>query len=637
MKNRGTNTADSPPTPAPESVRAQLERILASPAFTNAKSARRFLQYVVDETLAGRSGQIKEYVVGVAVFDRGDSFDPRADGVVRVEATRLRGRLRDYYQGLNDPVLIELPKGSYVPVFQLRVEPAPVDPPPRHVSRRTMWIAAAATTLVSLSVIGWELRAKSSFPQVRSIAVLPLENLSGDALQDYLSDGIAEGLTTELAKTPNLQVTSHAAVTQYKGPATALAKLGASLKVDALVEGSVTRTGNRVRVAGRVLDARTLRPLWSSSYERSLNEIPALERDAAREIVTRIGIAGAAAGKTTLRDELRAAPEAYDSYLRGRFYSQYQNREDNETAISNLEHAVALDPNFASAYAELAQAYVWRLFLFAPAERQWEEKAFVAAEKALSLDPDLAVAHVARGRLLWTPANHFPHESAIREYRKALASNPSLDEARNQLALIYCHIGFFDQALQESQRAVLANPNNTLAVYRTAQTLSFRGQYEQALTVLRGIPEDVNPSLVGYQTAWVLFRLGKRAEASAKITQLLKDYPEDSGGLFTSMQAVIAASTGDKRAVQAKAKAAEEKGRGFGHFHHTAYHIGAAYALIGDRDRAIQWLQTAAADGFPCYPLFEGDRDLDNLRRDPRFIEFMTALKQQWDGYKALF
>jgi tetratricopeptide (TPR) repeat protein len=150
-----------------------------------------------------------------------------------------------------------------------------------------------------------------------------------------------------------------------------------------------------------------------------------------------------------------------------------------------LEHAIAIDPTFALAYAELAQAYVWKLFLFAPHERQWEEKAFVAVEKALSLDPYLAVGHLARSRLLWTPVNEFPHVKAIREYRRALALNPSLDEARNQLALIYCHIGHFEEALRESQEAAFTNPNNHLAVYRTAQTLVFQRKHEEALTVLQ--------------------------------------------------------------------------------------------------------------------------------------------------------
>jgi TolB-like protein/TPR repeat protein len=635
-----SNLADSAAAVEPERVRAQLERILASPGFASAKSARRFVQYVVEETLAGRGDQIKEYVVGVAVFDRGDDYDPRADAVVRVEATRLRNRLRDYYQsdGRADPVSIELPKGSYVPVFRSLQAAPPAKQSLRRPSPRAIaWAATGILVLLTLSIMQWGRTQVHVLAQVQSVAVLPFENLSGDSSQDYLADGVTEGLTAELGRIRKLRVISHAAVVGYRNTAKPRPEIANELQVDAWVEGSVVRTGNKVRIAARLLQPRTLRQLWSQSYERDVSEIPALQRDAARNIAAGVGPEGPPFEKTQSGDVLRVDPEAYDYYLRGRFYSQHQTEAENETAISNLERAVAIDPNFASAYAELAQTYVWRLFLFAPAERQWEEKAFVATERALALDPDLAVAHVARGRLLWTPANHFPHEKAIREYRRALASEPGLDEARNQLALIYCHIGFFDQALEESREAVLSNPNNNLAVYRTAQALAFRGQYEAALSVLRGIPEEVNPSLVGYQTAWVLFNLGRRDEASAKIAQLLRDHPEDSGGLFTSVQAVLAAARGDRRTAEAKIRLAVEKGRGFGHFHHTAYHIATAYALVKNPEQAIKWLEAAAADGFPCYPLFESDHNLDNLRQNGSFMECLAKLKQQWLAYKTLF
>jgi TolB-like protein/tetratricopeptide (TPR) repeat protein len=629
------------PVLEPAKIHAQLERILASANFATAKSSARFLRFVVEETLAGRADQIKEYVVGVAVFDRGDTYDPRADAVVRVEATRLRNRLRDYYQndGLADSLSIQLPKGSYVPIFEslptMLPTPASSPRPPRSASA---WIAVAAILILLLSTIVWRVFSqRTPLPLIQSLAVLPFENLSGDGSQDYLADGITQRLTSELARIRKLRVISHSAVIDDNHPAQSRSQFASELKVDAWIEGSVVRTGNRLRIVERLLQSQTLRQLWSLSYERDITDIPTLQRDAARSIAGILGAEWPPMEEKRFEDVLSVNPEAYDDYLRGRFYSQRQTKDDNETAISNLQRAVAIDPNFASAYAELAQTYVWRLFLFAPAEKQWEEKAYVAAEKALSLDPDLATAHLARGRLLWTPANHFPHEKAIREYRRALASDPTLDEARNQLALIYCHIGFFDQALQESQEAVLTNPNNNLAVYRTAQTLAFRGLYQEALSVLRGIPEDVNPSLIGYQTAWALFNLRKKEEASAKIAQLLKQFPDDSGGLFTSVQAVLAASAGDERTMNAKIKLAIEKGTGFGHFHHTAYHIATAFALIHKPEQATKWLEAAAADGFPCYPLFATDHNLDNLRSNPGFQEFLEKLKQQWLGYKSLF
>ena len=519
--------------------------------------------------------------------------------------------------------------------------PAPASRP--RVSFRRWPLVLVGSLLLSALLLGLNagglrerLSGKGDPVRIESLAVLPLENLSGDTSQDYFADGLTEALITDLAKLGALRVMSRPSVMRYKGGRRSPSEIGRELSVDAVLTGSVVRSGERVRIAVQLIHAATGRNLWADSYERDLRDVLALQREVARDTVGEIRI------KLSPREQVRFAnvgpvnPEAYDHYLRGQFYLHRQNREDNEAAITALERAVAADPTFAAAHAELAQAYVWKLFLFAPEERQWAEKAFVAAEKALALDPDLAVAHLARGRLLWTPANHFPHEKAIREYRRALELNPNLDEARNQLALVYCHIGAFDEALQESHKAVTTNPNNNLAQFRTGQTLNFQGKYGQALSVLRAIPREVNPALVGHQIAWALFNLGRREEASATLEQLLRDYPEDSGGLFTSVQAVLAASAGQERVAEDKIKSAVERGRGFGHFHHTAYHIACAYALMNKPEPAIKWLEAAAEDGFPCYPLFERDTNLDNLRQDARFVTFLAKLRQQWDYYRTI-
>jgi len=346
--------------------------------------------------------------------------------------------------------------------------------------------------------------------------------------------------------------------------------------------------------------------------------------------------------KLTSQDEPRPAnagsinPEAYDAYLSGRFYANRQKKADNETAIMMLKRAVDLDPNFAAAHAELAQAYVWRFFLFTPGEKQWEEKAFVEVEKALALDKDSAVAHQALGRLLWTPANHFPHEKAIKEYRRALTLDPSLSEAQNQLALVYNHIGAFDQALQELRKAVAANPTNNLAQFRIGQTLLLHGKYEEALTALRESPREANPSLVESNMAMALLHLGRRGEAAAIVEEFLKDYPGDAdGGLFTGIQALLASLASDEKKAEASIRSAIEKGKGFGHFHHTAYNIACAYSVMKKAEEAVYWLQAAADDGFPCYPLFEKDPYLDSLRKDPRFIALMAKLKEQWGHYQT--
>ena len=491
------------------------------------------------------------------------------------------------------------------------------------------------------AVVWWQDRAIDSpspaSSPIQSIAVARLENASGDDSQDYFAEMLTEALITELARVHKLKVFPYSVLLNHRSAGKDPWKLTAELPMDMLVAGSVMRLSSQVRITVTATYIPTQSEVWSQSYDRDISEILAVQKEVASMIAAQVRADLTPNERMQLSSARMVKPDAYDCYLRGRFYAQHQNRGDNDTAILALERAIAIDPTFALAYAELAQAYVWKLFLFAPHEREWEEKAFVAVEKALSLDPYLAVAHLARGRLLWTPANHFPHEKAIREYRRALALNPSLDEARNQLALIYCHIGYFEEALRESQEAAITNPNNNLAVYRRAQTFVFQGKYEQALAVLQTIPRSVNPSLIGYQTAWVFFNLGRNEDASAMIDQLLADYPDDDGALFISMQAVLAAAAGEEGKALASIELAIQTGKGFGHFHHAAYHIAIAFALMNKTAQAAEWLEFAAMDGFPCYPLFENDRNLDNIRQDARYISFMARLNRQWTGYRAMF
>jgi TolB-like protein/DNA-binding winged helix-turn-helix (wHTH) protein/Flp pilus assembly protein TadD len=470
---------------------------------------------------------------------------------------------------------------------------------------------------------------------IRSVAVLPLENLSGDASQDYFAEGMTEALITDLAKIHELRVISRPTVIQYKGTRKPVPEIARELNVDAVLTGSVVRAGARVRIAVQLIHAATDRTLWTDSYERDLRDVLALQRDVARDVVSEIKVTLTPQEQKQFGTASPVDPEAYDHYLRGKFYLHRQTRENNETAIAALESAVTADPAFAAAHAELAQAYVWKLFLFAPEEQQLAEKAFVSAEKALALDPGLAVAYLARGRLLWTPANNFPHEKAIREYKRALELDPNLDEARNQLALVYGHIGALDEALRELEQAIETNPTNSLAQFRIGETHLFQGKFEEALTDLRRVPNEVNPALVCHQIVLALFNLGRREEASATLERFLVDYPEENRGLFTSLQALLAASNGQHETAEEKVKSAVSKGRGFGHFHHTAYHIACAYALMNKPEEAVRWLTVAADEGFPCYPLFENDPNLNNIRNDARFTQLMTNLRRQWEQYKT--
>src|SRR6185436_10798992 len=448
-----------------------------------------------------------------------------------------------------------------------------------------------------------------------------------DPSQDYFAEGITETLISGLAKVTALRVTSRTSVMQFKGSQKSLKQIAQELNVDAVIEGSVQRAGDKIRVTVRLIEAATENRLWSDEYNLDLRDVLTLQNQVAQAVTQAIRIKVTPQEQTRLAQTRRINPAAYDDFLRGRYYLSRQTRADNDNAIEALNRAVAADREFAGGWAELAQAYVWKLFLFAPNEKDLQEKAYIAVEKALALDSELAEAYLARGRLLWTPSNHFPHDKAIQEYRRALALNPSLDEARNQLAVVLSHIGLVDEALAELDQALATNPANNLARFRVGETLLFKGKYEEALAALRNVPADANPSLVGHQLVLTLFDLGRKEEAAATLDKFLKDYPEDNRGLFTSLQAMFAAADGQPRVAEEKIKLAIERGKGFGHFHQTAYHIACAYALMNRQDEAILWLESAADSGFPCYVLFATDHNLDSLRQHPRFQQFMARMK----------
>ena len=510
-------------------------------------------------------------------------------------------------------------------------------PSPHLFTRKRVLIASAVVVLlIAAGFVYTSLIRERSIAappsEVRSLAVLPLENLSGDPSQEYFADGMTDALITDLAKIGALRIISRPTVMQYKGVRKPLTQIGQELKVDAILTGTVVRSGEQVRISVQLFQIATEENrLWADSYDRSFRDVLALQRDVTQDIVGKIRI------KLTPQEQGRIGnvhpvnPKAYDDYLRGKFYLNRQDRESNEAAIAALENAIKTDDSFAAAHAELAQAYVWKLFLFAPNESRLAERASVETNKALQLDPDSAVAYLARGRLQWTPANSFPHEKAIVDYKRALQLDPNLDEARNQLALVYSHIGALEESLKESQKAIDLNPTNNLAQFRIGETLNFEGNYEQGLTALRGIPAGTNPELVGQQIVWALFNLGQKEEAASKLDQLLKDHPEDNRGLLTSLQAVLAASAGQEKVAEEKINLAISRGKGFGHFHHTTYYIACAYALMNKTELALKYLEVTANDGFPCYPMFAQDKNLNSLRKDPRFVRFIERQRAQWE------
>ena len=327
---------------------------------------------------------------------------------------------------------------------------------------------------------------------------------------------------------------------------------------------------------------------------------------------------------------------AYDLYMRGRVKALRDNRDDVEDAIKLLEQAVTVDPNYAEAYASLALAYTTKEFQFAPVaeKKQLGEDAEVAVAKALALNPNSAEGHFARGVVLWTHEKRFPHELAIQSFKRAIELDPNLDEVHQRLAMVYSHIGLLDEAQREVAIQIAINPDNTMARFRVGVFDAYQGKYEEAVQVYKTVPEDVSPALINRNKADALVHLGRLDEASAIVDDYLKTFPNDEGGNVTSVKAILFAKAGKREEAEKTIGRAIEIGQGFGHFHHTAYNIASAYAIMNMPDEAIKWLQNAADDGFPCYSFFAIDKNLDNIRKDPRFISFMEKGKAQMEAFR---
>jgi len=256
-------------------------------------------------------------------------------------------------------------------------------------------------------------------------------------------------------------------------------------------------------------------------------------------------------------------------------------------------------------------------------------------EKALRLDPDLAEAHFARGALLSSISGRLAPEPVVGEYRRAVELNPNLAQAHQGLGTIYLHLGLLDKAIAEFQKTLAIDPGNYGATRRIGLALVYQGRYEDGLRQIRQVPPQSNQSLWNYQVAWALLYLGRDDEAATLMARYLGAHPEDRGGVVTSTRAILFAKRGDARRAEEDVRIAIVKGRGFVHFHHTAYNIATTYALLRQPARAVYWLRQAADGGWPCYPYFARDPNLDRIRSDADFVVFMKELNARWDHYRA--
>jgi TolB-like protein/class 3 adenylate cyclase len=511
--------------------------------------------------------------------------------------------------------------------------------------RKIALLAGCILAMLGLSVGFWIFsQRKAATPilaaaRIGSLAVKPLDNFSGDATKDYFADGMTDELINKLSQIGGLKrVISRSTMMKYKQSPKSAAAIARELNVAAVVEGSVVLSGDQARISVQLIEAATDQNLWTGSYTHSVANIVNLQNEVALAIANAIQLNLTPGEKARLASAPVVNPQAYDYYLRGkgaRGTGKEASKETADASIEMLEKSVSLDNTFAEAWAELSIAYTTKAFFFEAVDKQWQVKAEGALAKALGLNPELPVALLARANVLWKPSNGFQHEKAIAELRRALAVAPNFGEAHLVVGAIYFHVGLIEEAKREFERAGEINPANPTPKFHVGMMALFQGRYNDAYLMMEENPTAMLRGWVECNIANALFFAGRTNEARTRIDDAKAKF-KDEGGILTSMQALFLAAVGDKTQAKEKINEAIKIGEGFGHFHHTTYNIASAYALMDEPDLAMKWLAYTAENGYPNLTWFERDPNLDKLRKDPRFIEFLEKLRPRFEQLKAL-
>ena len=515
----------------------------------------------------------------------------------------------------------------------------------RSIGRKTTkarpFLVAAMMLLVGVLIVSfWQFRGRGEVTltdplQDPSVAVMPFTTVGNTTQEEYFSDGMTEALITEIAMIPGIKVIASNSVFSYKGRNVNIGQIAKELSVNYVVQGSVQRSGDRVRVNVKLINVRTGYHLWAHKYDRNSSDLFAVQDDISRKIGSALEL-NLSETKGTRGIGPTQNLQAYDFYLRGKYLLNEVDEESLNKAIPLFEKAIAIDPQFALAHAALGKIYRQKYFFVEP-KKEWEEKAFVEIEKAIALDPNLAEAYTARGRLIWSRENNYPHEKAASDYKKAIALNPNLADAHAYLAGIYMHVGMLEEAIQESVIALKLDPTGSLTPGNYAMSLLFNQQYHEALSVSEKSPEDE------IWKALSLLYLGNIQKSEHLMKELLKKMDRQifmavwDSSFIHSSYAVLLAKTGNHTAAEEHIRMTIEKDRGLGHYHHSEYNIASAYALMGKVKPAIEWVQRTGDHGFTCYPLFKNDPHLKNLHGNSEFTAFLEKMKEQTDYYRADF
>jgi TolB-like protein/DNA-binding SARP family transcriptional activator/Tfp pilus assembly protein PilF len=512
---------------------------------------------------------------------------------------------------------VRAPSGTSVARENL---PAPPRSPRR---RRLLRGIVAGAVAVGLTAAWLNSRAEidaapnTSGVAMRSVAVLPFANLSVDAENEYFSDGMTEELITTLGTVEGLAVASRTSVFAYKNRALDIREIGRKLGVDAVVEGSVRKSGRRLRITAQLVSTANGYRVWSAAYDREVDDVFAIQEEIARSIVTRMSGALAGSAATASPERSTRDSEAYDLYLRGRFAWHQRTKDGLERAIDYLQRAVDRAPMYARAHAGLGDAYAVSAFYDYRAPRDAYPKAEMSARRALEIDPLLAAPHATLGYIL--TYYHLDWPQAEAEFQRALAMEPNYSTAHQWYANLLTVAGRFDEAARAMRRAQEADPLSLIANAALGWTLFYAGDYSAALKQCRStLALDPNYVLAHLWGGWALEALGQSREAREWIGRAIEIAP---GNELTrlSLAHLLAGAPSDAERDSARMILRDIEGRSLAGTYVPSYEIAKVYLALGERAEALRWLERAVDERSHSRAFLRVDPQLGAIRGDAQY------------------
>jgi TolB-like protein/tRNA A-37 threonylcarbamoyl transferase component Bud32 len=493
---------------------------------------------------------------------------------------------------------------------------------------RGLRIAAAAAAIALIVLIGAAWWTAAPDTTIRSLAVLPLKPLTQDGDDGAVGLGLADTIITRIGQVEGMIVRPTSAVRKFSAADTNALDAARELQVDAVLDGTMHRVGDRLRVNMTLLRARDGATMWSRSFNTAFADVFAVEDEIATGVVSELRSSLNQAERMRLTRHYTTSPEAYDYYLKGiATFSTMGSAAANiigdvKAGITLLERAVAIDPRFALAHAQLARGEMW------VATTNGDAAAFARARAALAradaLDANLAESHLVRYMMLWSSFGGSQILAAFEALKSARAINPNIGHA--EFGDFYYHMGMLDAAVRELNRAIEIDPTNDTARWEIPNAYWTNALYDEAIKIDEALPHGVAWDYAYYVGA------GRLETARRMIDSILAREPED--GFARTLLAVLLAKEGKFAEAKASLPTVPPEAANALPYHHGTYQRACVYALTGDADEAVRWLNETVKYGMPVYPAFARDTCFDPIRRSAPFQQFMAALKPVWEDYE---